>query len=93
MPNIKSQWKRVRTNQKENDMNVAKRTRVKNMLKKFNGYIDEGNTEAAKAMLNELVSVINAAQSDGIYTKNNAARKVSRAYARLNKLTAESTEA
>ena len=88
MPNIKSQWKRVRTNNKENAINVAKRTHVKNMLKKFNGYIDAGDVAAARAMLNDLVSTIHAAESDGIYPKNNAARKISRAYARLNKLIA-----
>ena len=93
MPNIKSQWKRVRTNKKENDINIAKRTRVKNMVKKYNAFIDAGDADSARAMLNDLVSCINAAQSDGIYTKNNAARKVSRAYARLNKLTAENAEA
>ena len=35
MPNIKSQKKRVITNQKANDINVAKRTRVRNSVKKY----------------------------------------------------------
>lgn len=86
MPNIKSQKKRVITNNKSNEINVAKRTRVRNAIKKFNAAITAGDVEAAEKMYTETVSVINCAASDGIYHKNNAARKVASISKKLDAL-------
>lgn len=88
MPNIKSQKKRVLTNEKANEINVAKRTAVRNSIKKFNALIEEKNVAAAEEMLKETESLINRAKSDGIYHDNNASRKIARLSKKLSSLKA-----
>ena len=78
MPQMKSQKKRVITNQKSNDINVAKRTRVRNSVKKFRAAVTAGDVETAKTLLPETVSLINRAKSDGVYHPNTASRKIAR---------------
>lgn len=86
MPNIKSQKKRVITNQKANDINVAKRTRVRNAVKKFNAAVDAKDFAAAEKLLVEAISLIDCAKNDGIYHSNTASRKVSRLSKRLDSI-------
>ena len=76
MPNIKSQIKRVEVTAIENARNNAKRTRVRNAVKKFNAAIEAKDLALAEKLLPETVSIIDAAKSDGVYHKNTAARKV-----------------
>lgn len=75
MPNIKSAKKRVITSQKRNEINTAKKTRVKNAIKKFNAAIDAKDIALAEQLLPETMSVIDCAAYDDIYKKNTAARK------------------
>lgn len=89
MPNIKSQIKRVQVTAVENARNSAKRTKVKNAVKKFNAAIDAQDVALAEKLLPETVAIIDAAKSDGIYHKNTAARKVSTLYKALNALKAQ----
>ena len=89
MPNIKSQIKRVKTNNKANDINTAKRSRVRNAVKKYRDLIDAKDIAAAEAMLPSVVSLIDSAMSDGIYTRENASRKISRLSKALSDLKAE----
>lgn len=89
MPNIKSQIKRVQVTAVENARNSAKRTKVKNAVKKFNAAIDAQDVALAEKLLPETIAVIDAAKSDGIYHKNTAARKVSTLYKALNALKAQ----
>lgn len=75
MPNIKSAKKRVIISEKKNEINTAKKTHVKNTIKKFNAAIEANDVKAAEELLKECMSVIDCAQKDGIYKKNTAARK------------------
>lgn len=75
MPNIKSAKKRVITSKKRNEINVAKRSRVKTALKKYNAAIDAGDVALAEQLLPETMSVIDCAMKDGIFKANTAARK------------------
>ncbi|MGI6213621.1 MAG: 30S ribosomal protein S20 [Christensenellales bacterium] len=93
MPNIKSQKKRLITNQKANERNKAKKTRVKNALKKYFALIAVADVEGAEKLLPETVSIIDRAKSDGIYKKNNAARKVAKVSKALSDLKKELAEA
>lgn len=77
MANIKSQKKRVLVSRKENAINTAKRSRVKNIIKKYEAAIAEKNIALAEQMLPEVVSIIDSAKSDGIYKQNTVSRKVS----------------
>ena len=51
MPNIKSQIKRVQVTAVENARNSAKRTKVKNAVKKFNAAIDAQDVALAEKLL------------------------------------------
>ena len=79
MANIKSQKKRILITREENAANNSKRTRVKNIVKKYEALIAAKDIAGAKALLPEVVSVIDKA---GVYKDNTASRKV----ARLSKL-------
>ena len=63
---------------KENTINRAKRTAVRNAIKKYQTAIANGNIELANELLPKTISVIDRAKSDGVYKKNNAARKISK---------------
>lgn len=89
MPNIKSAKKRVIVSQEENSINVAKKTRVKNAVKRFNAAMTMKNVEQAEALYNEAVSIIDKAQADGVFHANTAARKVSTIARQLSALKAE----
>ena len=86
MPNIKSAKKRVLISKKKNAENVAKKSRVKNAIKKFNAAIDAGDIALAEQLLPETVSVIDRAASDGVYHANTAARKKPTVRRALDKL-------
>lgn len=85
MPNIKSQKKRVLTNNKANDVNSAKRTRVRNSVKAFNAALESNDLVLAENSLREAISLINRAKSDGIYKDNTASRKIGRLSKALDK--------
>lgn len=89
MPNIKSQKKRLITSKKANEINKAKKSRVRNAMKKYFALIEAADVESAEKLLPETVSIIDRAKSDGIYKKNNAARKVSRVSKALSDLKQE----
>ena len=77
VPNIKSQIKRVKTNEKSQVSNNAKRSRVRNMIQKFNLAIEEKNNDQAKELYAKIISLLDRAYYDGIYHKNTVARKKS----------------
>ena len=75
MPNIKSAKKRVLVSKRRNEENVAKKSRVKNAIKKYNAAIEAKDVALAEQLLPETVSIIDRAASDGVYHKNTASRK------------------
>jgi small subunit ribosomal protein S20 len=64
------------------------RSRTKTAIKKVHVAIKGGDKSVASAELIKAVSVIDKAANKGIYHKNNAARKKSRLYAAVNKMSA-----
>ena len=89
MPNIKSQKKRVITNQKANEINTAKRSKVRSAIKKYEAAIEVKDIATAEKLLVETISIIDIARHDGIYKDNTASRKISRLTKMLNKAKAE----
>lgn len=90
MANIKSQKKRVLISREERASNNSKRTRVKNIIKKYEAAIAEGNIALATELLPSTVSAIDSAKSDGVYKQNTASRKVARLSKLLSNLKAAS---
>ncbi len=89
MPNIKSAIKRVKVSGRQNAENVAKKTRVKNAIKKFNTAVEAKNVEEASVCLREAVSLIDQAKADGVFHANTAARKIATISRQFSKLKAE----
>lgn len=86
MPNIKSQKKRVLITKKENEINTAKRTRVRNSIKKYNAAIEAKDVELASSLLVETISLLDRAKNDGVYHANTVSRYVGRLTKKLDNL-------
>ncbi len=86
MANIKSAKKRILVNNKKAARNKSIRSAVKTAIKKVETAVAAGEKEAAAAALVNATSVIDKAESKGVYHKNNASRKVSRLSKAVNAL-------
>jgi len=73
MPNIKSQMKRVKTNEKERVRNKAVKTNLRSSLKKADAAIIAGDDK--KEIVDNAYSTIDVAARKGVIHKNTAARK------------------
>ncbi len=86
MANIKSAKKRVIVSQTKAERNKSIKSSVKTSIKKVEAAVAAKDAETAKAALLEATSVIDKAESKGIYHKNNASRKVSRLSKAVNSI-------
>ena len=77
MPNIKSAIKRVDVTSKKTLENKMIKSEIATMSKKLKALVANGEIESAKALLPEVVSLIDSAKSKGTLHANNASRKVS----------------
>ena len=77
MPNIKSQKKRVITNEKRRQRNVAVKSRLKTNIKSTMEAIEGKDADKVKAILPATISDIDRAASKGVIHPNTAARKKS----------------
>lgn len=77
MANIKSQKKRVLTNEKRHQRNKAVRSEVKTAIKKVYAAIDAGDTAAAQSAALEASTLLDKAASKGILHRNQAANRKS----------------
>jgi small subunit ribosomal protein S20 len=75
MANIKSQKKRILTNEKHRIRNVAVRTRVKTYVKQAEDAIKEKDVEKIAVATKKAVTEIDRAAKNGVFHANNAARK------------------
>ena len=81
MPNIKSAKKRVSVIERRKQENRYVKSTMATMIKNFRATV-KVDTAKAEAMLKDVISYIDSAQTKGVIHKNNASRKV----ARLNTL-------
>lgn len=86
MANIKSAKKRVLVAQTKAARNKSIKSAVKTSIKKVEAAVAAKDAEAAKAALLNATSVIDKAESKGVYHKNNASRKVSRLSKAVNSI-------
>ncbi len=78
MANIKSAKKRIRVTATKTARNKAIKSKTRTYIKKVRTAIASGDKAAAEEALKNATSVIEKAESKGVYHKNNASRKVSR---------------
>jgi len=86
MANIKSQKKRILTNEKSRQRNVAVRSRVKTIVKKTDEALSAKDAEKAKTDLAAAISEIDRACTKGVIHPNQAARRKSSLQRRYNQM-------
>ncbi len=75
--NIKSQIKRIRTNEKARLRNKEVKTSLKTATRKFNEAVESGNVTEAQAAANDACRQLDKASSKGVIHKNQAAKRKS----------------
>ena len=78
MANIKSAEKRIRQNVKRRERNRYHRAKVRTAIRKLRARIDAGESDGAKALLPDTLSLIDSTVSKGVLHRNTAARYKSR---------------
>ena len=85
MANIKSQQKRIKTNEKARLRNKEVRSAVRTEIRKFRELLEAGDVVSAEAQLRVASRKLDKAVTKGVYHRNNAANKKSRMALALNK--------
>jgi small subunit ribosomal protein S20 len=75
--NIKSQLKRIKTNEKARQRNVAVKSALKTSVRRFRSAADAGDAAAATAALQTACKQLDKAASKGVIHKNQAANRKS----------------
>lgn len=86
MPNIKSQKKRVKTNNKRNLAAASQKTRLKSSIKAVLQAVEANDKEAANVAYNTASSKLDKAVTSGIHHKNYAQRQKSRLSKAVNSI-------
>ena len=77
MANIKSQIKRIKTNEIARQRNVAVKSALKTSVRRFRTAADAGDAAAATAALHNASKALDKAASKGVIHKNQAANRKS----------------
>ena len=75
MANIKSQVKRIGTNEKARARNASAKSAIRTASKKVRLAVEAKDVEKATALLNDAFRLIDKSVSDGIQAKNTASRQ------------------
>jgi len=86
MPNTKSAKRAERVSIRRTEINKARRSRMKTMVRNVELALAEGNSEAAAAALKAAEPILMRSSQKGIVHKRTAARKVSRLTKRIKAL-------
>jgi small subunit ribosomal protein S20 len=78
MANHKSALKRVRQNEKRNEINRSNRSKLRTQIKKLRTALSTADKNQSADLLNPTVSLIDKAVNKGLIHKNTAARYKSR---------------
>ncbi|CAB0656741.1 30S ribosomal protein S20 [Corynebacterium diphtheriae] len=86
MANIKSQKKRILTNEKARQRNQAIRSAVRTEIRKFRAAVAAGDKAAAEVQLRVASRALDKSVTKGVFHRNNAANKKSNMAHALNKM-------
>lgn len=86
MANIKSQMKRIRTNEKRRVRNQAVKSELKTYVRKTREAVEAGDKEAAEKALQVASRKLDKAVSKGVIHRNQAANRKSKLAKQVNKL-------
>ena len=87
MANIKSQKKRIITNERRRVRNKGVRTALRTYVKRFRTALDAGNVDEARETLQVASRALDKAASKGIIHRNNASNRKSELARALNNST------
>ena len=90
MANIKSQIKRIKTNEKARLRNKSVKSSLKTAIRKFREAADAGNTEAAATLARDAGRALDKAASKGVIHANQAANRKSALDKRVSQLSSTS---
>jgi len=77
MANIKSEEKRIRTRERNHEINNSRESELKTAIKKVEAAVKAGRKEEAVSLLSEAVSLLDRYSQLGTITVNSAKRKKS----------------
>ncbi len=86
MPITKSAQKSVRKDQKRTKINIRRKDKIKDLLKKVNNLIAQGKRKEAEKLLPQIYKTLDKTAKTGIVKKNNISRKKSRITKAINKI-------
>lgn len=86
MANIKSQMKRIKTNEKARQRNQSIRSEVRTAIRKFRAAVEAGDKSVAETELRTASRKLDKAVTKGVFHRNNAANKKSNMASALNKM-------
>ena len=86
MANIKSQIKRIRTNEKRRQRNLAVKSELKTLVRKTREAVEAGDKEAAIEALRVASRKLDKAVSKGVIHRNQAANRKSKLASRVQSL-------
>ncbi|HEX3962774.1 MAG TPA: 30S ribosomal protein S20 [Trebonia sp.] len=86
MANIKSQIKRIKTNEKAHQRNKAVKSELRTHVRKFREAVESGNVEEATTALRIASRKLDKAVAKGVIHKNQAANRKSAISKRLAEL-------
>ena len=86
MANIKSQIKRIKTNEKARQRNKAVKSELRTYVRKFREAVETGNVEEATVAMRTASRKLDKAVSKGVIHKNQAANRKSAIAQRLSEL-------
>ncbi|VEG25710.1 30S ribosomal protein S20 [Actinomyces howellii] len=86
MANIKSQIKRIKTNEKARLRNQSVKSELKTHVRRVREAVEAGDKEAALALLKVASRKLDKAVSKGVIHKNQAANRKSKLARRVNSL-------
>ena len=75
MANIKSQIKRIKTNEKARQRNASAKSAIRTSIKKVKLAVEAKDAAQAEELLNKAFRLIDKSVSDGVQHKNTAARQ------------------
>ncbi|HCM84417.1 MAG TPA: 30S ribosomal protein S20 [Alphaproteobacteria bacterium] len=88
MPQHKSAKTRVRRNARREDINTARKSRIRSAVRAMTEATAAGDAKAAEAQLRKTTAEVQRGVSKGVLQKNTAARTVSRLTKAMKKLSA-----
>lgn len=86
MPNTKSAKRAERVSIRRTEINKARKSRMRTLVRSVEEALEAGNGEAAKAALAEAGPVLMRTSQQGILHKKTASRKISRLTKRMKAL-------